>query len=96
MADVYIIYAKENRDTAVKVHDLLSKSWSVWIDDRIVGDFATAIKENLKKAKCVVALYSEFASKPAVTDELRFATNYGKKIIPLQLDDSDPPYSFGN
>ncbi len=96
MADVYIIYAKENRDIAVKVHDLLSKSWTVWMDDLIVGDFATAIKENLQKAACVVALYSESASKPAVTDELRFATKYGKKIIPLQLDDSDPPYSFGN
>lgn len=96
MADIYIIYAKENRKIAVKVHDLLQKSWTVWMDDRIVGDFGRVIKENLQKAGCVVALYSEFASKPEVTDELRFATKCGKNIIPLQLDDSDPPYPFGN
>jgi len=39
MADVYIIYAKENSKTALKVRDLLSASWSVWLDDLIVGDF---------------------------------------------------------
>jgi hypothetical protein len=43
-----------------------------------------------------VALYSEYASKAAVTDELRLANKYKKKIIPLQLDESDAPYSFGN
>lgn len=96
MADVYIIYAREDRSIAVKVRDLLSSSWSVWLDDLIVGDFAVAIKENLQSAACVVALYSESASKAAVTDELRLANKYRKKIIPLQLDDSDPPYSFGN
>lgn len=82
MADVYIIYARENRDVAERVRDLLKPSWSVWLDDLIVGDFASAIKENLQNSTCVIALYSEYASKPAVTDELRFANKYGKKIHP--------------
>lgn len=96
MADVYIIYASENRDVAERVRDLLAPSWSIWLDDLIVGDFASAIKENLQNSACVVALYSEYASKAAVTDELRLANKYGKKIIPLRLDESDAPYSFGN
>ncbi|EJM69338.1 queuine/archaeosine tRNA-ribosyltransferase [Pseudomonas sp. GM49] len=96
MADVYIIYAKENRATALKVRDYLSASWSVWLDDFIVGDFNVAIKESIQQAKCVVALYSSFASKPAVTGELSLAEKYQKKIIPLLLDDSDPPYPYGH
>ncbi|KJZ64366.1 toll/interleukin-1 receptor domain-containing protein [Pseudomonas fluorescens] len=96
MADVYIIYAKENRETAVKVRDFLVTSWTVWMDDLIVGDFNLAIKENIQEAKCVVALYSSFASKPAVTGELSLAEKYQKKIIPLILDDSDPPYPYGH
>lgn len=96
MADVYIIYARENLDTAQKVRSLLSASWDVWLDDLIVGDFSYEIKKSLQQAKCVVALYSAFTEKPAVTDELRLAVKYEKKIIPLILDDSDPPYSFGN
>ena len=58
MADVYIIYANENRDTALKVRDILSSSWSVWLDDLIVGDFNSVIKENIQSTKCVIALYS--------------------------------------
>lgn len=96
MPDVYIIYAKENRATAEKVRDYLSASWSVWLDDLIVGDFNAVIKENLQQAKCVVALYSSFANKPAVTGELSLAEKYQKKIIPLILDDSDPPYPYGH
>lgn len=96
MADVYIIYAKENRKTALKVYDLLSASWNVWLDDLIVGDFDSVIKEKIQEAKCVIALYSSFANKPAVKGELSIAVKYGKKIVPLTLDDSDPPYPFGH
>ncbi|WP_312341281.1 toll/interleukin-1 receptor domain-containing protein [Stutzerimonas nitrititolerans] len=96
MADVYIVYAKENSETALKVRDLLSESWSVWLDDLIVGDFSYAIKENIKEAKCVVALYSSFSDKPTITGELSLAVKYQKKIIPLILDDSDPPYPYGH
>lgn len=95
MADVYIIYANENRTTAEKVLKVLSPSWSVWIDDLIVGDFDSAIKNSIKEAQCVVALYSSFASKAAVRDELRLACKHERKIIPLILDDSDPPYPYG-
>ncbi|EPL14302.1 TIR domain-containing protein [Pseudomonas sp. WS 5532] len=96
MADVYIIYAKENSKTALKVRDLLSASWSVWLDDLIVGDFSVAITENLKEAKCVVALYSSFAHKHTITGELSLAEKYQKKVVPLILDDSDPPYPYGH
>ncbi|WP_448124061.1 toll/interleukin-1 receptor domain-containing protein [Pseudomonas veronii] len=96
MADVYIIYASENVDIAQKVYKLLLASWTVWMDDLIVGDFSTEIRKNLPEAQCVIALYSTFSEKPTVTDELRLAVKLDKKIIPLRLDDSDPPYSFGN
>lgn len=96
MADVYIIYAQENRTTALRVRDLLSGSWSVWLDDLVVGDFSASIKKNLKEAKCVVALYSEFADKHTITGELSLAVKYQKTVVPLVLDDSDPPYPYGH
>jgi queuine/archaeosine tRNA-ribosyltransferase len=96
MSDVYIIYARENRETAQKVYDLLARRWKVWWDDHIVGDYNRAIKTNLAKTKCIVALYSVYADKPAVTEELRLGEKYNKIIIPLELDDSDAPYPYGH
>lgn len=96
MPDVSIIYAREDETVASKVHSLLFCQWDIWWDDKIVGGFASKIKESIAQSKCVVAIFSRHAEKPTVTDELRIATKAGCEIIPLQLDDSDPPYSYGH
>jgi hypothetical protein len=96
MADIYIVYAREDLDVASKLHDRLSPQWDIWWDDNIVGDSAKAIEEEILKAKCILPLFSYSSrNKVTVTDELRICNQHGKKILPVELDDSDPPYPHG-
>jgi hypothetical protein len=95
MADIYIIYAKENRDTTEKIVELLSQQWDVWWDKKIVGRFRQAIEKELLNSKCVVALNSILArDKDTYAAELRIADKHKKPIIPIKLDESELPYPF--
>ncbi|MBZ7653185.1 toll/interleukin-1 receptor domain-containing protein [Klebsiella grimontii] len=95
MADVYLVYAQENHDTASHLYQLLSLRWDVWWDDKIVGRYNSAIKKNIAETKCIIALFSSFADKPTVTEELKMGETFTQNIIPLTLDNSAPPYPFG-
>lgn len=96
MADIYIVYASEDRVIARRLYELLSEQWSVWWDDKIVGRYDKAIESEIPKAACMVAIFSKYARvKSTVVDELRLGIKSGIELLPVQLDDSDPPYSFG-
>lgn len=96
MADIYIIYSREDRRVAEKLHNLLSKQWDTWWDDKITGRFAKAIEQEIPRAGCIVPLFSAFSrSKDSFTEEVRLGQKHGIELLPLQLDDSDPPYPFG-
>lgn len=97
MADICIVYASEDRTVAEKLYKLLSERWDAWWDDIIVGRFDKAIESEIPKAGCIVALFSASArNKSTVTDELRLGEKHGIELLPVRLDDSDPPYSFGS
>ena len=50
----------------------------------------------MPKAACILPLFSYSSrSKATFKDELRIGNQYGKKILPVELDDSDPPYPYG-
>lgn len=96
MADVYIAYASEDHAQAEWLYNLLSQQWDTWWDDKIVGDFAQVIEKELPRASCVVAIFSEASRiKNTFKDELRIAQKHKVELLPLCIDDSDPPYSFG-
>ena len=95
MADIYFVYAKEDRETVKKLDGLLSEQWDTWWDDKITGRFANAIEKEIPKAGCIVALFSTFSrSKDTVTAELRLGQKHNIEILPVRLDNSDPPYPF--
>jgi hypothetical protein len=97
MADICIVYASEDRDIAQRLYELLAPRWNVWWDDLIVGRFAHAIETEIPKAGCVVPLWSVSSrAKDTVTDELRLAQKHGIELVPVRLDDSEPPYGFGS
>lgn len=51
----------------------------------------------MPKARCVVPLFSVSSrEKDTFTDELRLAQKHETELLPIQLDGSDPPYSFGS
>jgi hypothetical protein len=62
VTDVFISYAREDRDRAHKLADALAAfGWSVWWDRKIItGEaFDQAIERELETAKSIVVLWSE-------------------------------------
>jgi queuine/archaeosine tRNA-ribosyltransferase len=98
MSDVYIIYASEDRAVAEKLVELLKPLWDVWWDDMIVGDFAKAIEREMKRAKCVIPLWSPSSREKtgSIGDELRLAETNNLHIIPAKVEACAPPYTYGN
>ena len=58
MADIYIVYASEDRGVAERLYNLLSLQWNTWWDDDLVGSFAEVIEAELPKAACILPLFS--------------------------------------
>lgn len=96
MADIYIIYACEDSAIAKNLHELLEERWDTWWDEDIVREWHKEIEAEILKAKCIVPLFSKNSrEKATIIDELNLAKSHNKKVIPLKLDDSKAPYSFG-
>lgn len=96
MADVYLVYASENRGLAEKLHELLSPRWDLWWDDMIVGRFTDAIESEMQKVRCAIPFWSsQSRTKDTFTDELRLAQRHSVELLPIRLDDSEPPYGYG-
>lgn len=97
MADICIIYAREDHEKAEKLHELLSQQWTTWWDEDIVGDFAEEIEAEIPKARCIIPLFTvNSRKKGTVTDELRLAMEHNIKLLPIKLDESRAPYGYGN
>ena len=97
MADICIVYASEDHSIAETLYTLLAAQYEVWWDDKIAGRFSQTIELELTKAGCIVALFSaQSRSKDTFTEELRLGQKHKVVILPVRLDDSDPPYPFGS
>lgn len=96
MADIYIVYTGDDRDTARRLHDALAKQWSVWWDETLVGSYPQEIEAEIPKAGCVVYVNSKTArGKDTIVAELNLARKHNRPIIPVRIDESDAPYPFG-
>ncbi len=90
MTTVFISYSHKDKEYALKlVEDMRRQGIESWIDNRIeFGDeWPRAIQENLERSKAMVIIMSSssFSSK-WVHNELIFAENRGKIILPLLLE----------
>lgn len=97
--EVFISYAREDREHAHAVADALQKQgYTVWWDWKIVGgaDFRTEIGKALERSEKVIVLWSKQSIRSAfVIDEASEAKKTGK-LVPLSIDGSSPPFGFGN
>lgn len=96
--ELFISYAREDRDTAQQLAQALhAAGWSVWWDREIRGgtDFTEVIACNLANCRLALVLWSEAAVRSAfVRDESARARDAGK-LLPLRIEAVDPPLGFG-
>jgi len=98
MADVFISYSREDRPRAEQVaHGLGAMGLDAfWDTDIPPGQtWADYIEGKLSQCKAVVVLWSEHSTKSQwVREEARMGRDKSK-LIPAMLDESPPPFGFG-
>ena len=97
MSDIFISYAREDRDKAQALAELFQQQdWSVWWDRNIPPgrSFDEVIEEALGVAKCVVVLWSKnSASSDWVKGETGEALRR-KILVPVRVDSKNVPLEF--
>jgi hypothetical protein len=96
--DVFVSYARENREAAQHLADALTgRQLRVWWDrDLVAGsEFATVIETQLNGAAVVIGLWSNDSVRSAfVRDECGHALRAGK-LLPVRIEEVDLPLGFG-
>ncbi|MBI1186115.1 MAG: TIR domain-containing protein [Alphaproteobacteria bacterium] len=97
MADVFISYAREDRDRAREIAGLIeTQGFEVWWDrDLLPGEtYAEAIENELDQAHAVIVLWSEHSRRSHwVRDEAAVGRDRNR-LIPITVDASTPPLGF--
>ena len=97
MAGVFISYAREDRETARQLAQVIEQNgYPVWWDRELVAgnQFAEIIENKLDTADAVIVLWSENSRKSHwVRDEAAVGRDRNR-LIPLALDDVMPPLGF--
>ena len=99
MADIFLSYAKEDRDIARKIATLLGDAgWVVWWDRRIPAGrtWRSVLEEALRDMRCMVVLWSSHSVESDwVRDEADEARTR-KKLVPVLIEAVNPPVGFRN
>ena len=97
MADIFISYARPDRDRIASLSAALEQAgWTVWWDRHIDGGsaFARAIEKELEASRAVVVAWSQAALQSDwVKDEAATARDQGK-LVPVSLDGAVAPLGF--
>lgn len=97
MAEIFISYAREDREVAARLAKVLeAKGWSTWWDRLIPAGqrFDDVIAERLDGACCVLVLWSKRAVRSAwVVEEAETARARGA-LVPAMIELVEPPLGF--
>ena len=97
MADLFVSYARNDEQTAVRVTQCLSDAgYQVWRDDQLPAHraYAEVIEERLKGAKAVIVLWSAEAAKSQWVRAEADAARIAGTLVQASLDGSVPPMPF--
>ena len=97
MADIFISYARENREVAATLANALeAQGWSVWWDTRLSGGeaFDEVIEAELDKAKCVIVLWSEASVKSRWVKTEAMEGLEREVLCPMLIENIKPPLAF--
>lgn len=95
--DVFLSYAREDRERAHQVANVLEESgWSVWWDRKIVAGeaFDQTIERQLESARCVVVLWSEASVGSEWVKNEAAAAAERQVLVPALIDDVKIPLEF--
>src|SRR5438067_3365800 len=97
MADIFISYARSDRDSVRRLAEgLQSRGWTVWWDHRIPAgkSYEDVIQEAIDAAGCVVVLWTrESVASEWVRNEAAEGARR-KALIPVRLEDVRVPLAF--
>ena len=97
MADLFLSYAREDREAAEALARALSNlGWSVWWDRRIpLGQsYSEVIERELTAARCVIVLWSHNSlASQWVQNEAADAAER-QALVPVRIEDVRPPLEF--
>lgn len=97
MPDIFISYARKDRETAERLARALeAEGWSVWWDRHIPAGkrFDEVISASLDGAKCVIALWSNAAiASQWVAEEAEEGKERGV-LVPALIEAVEPPLGF--
>ncbi|HEY8265653.1 MAG TPA: TIR domain-containing protein [Steroidobacteraceae bacterium] len=97
MADLFVSYARNDEQTAVRVAQCLSDAgYQVWRDDQLPAHraYSEVIEERLKGAKAVIVLWSAEAAKSQWVRAEADAARVAGTLVQATLDGSLPPMPF--
>ena len=97
MADIFLSYAKEDREAAHKLSMLLEGAgWSVWWDRRIPAGrtWRDVLEEALRSMGCMVVLWSSHSVDSDWVKEEAEEARSVKKLVPVLIDAVNPPVGF--
>jgi hypothetical protein len=99
MADIFVSYAREDRETVHHLAGLLERcGWTVWWDRHILAgkEFDNVLQEQIDAARCVLVVWS---SASVASRWVKAEAGEGLRreiLIPIRLEGSLPPLGFRN
>jgi hypothetical protein len=97
MADLFLSYAREDRECAeLLARALSSRGYSVWWDRRIpVGrSFSEVIEQELDQARCVIVLWSQHTIRSQWVQSEAEEAARRNVLVPVRIEDVRPPLEF--
>lgn len=97
MADIFLSYAKEDRDVARKLSRLLVKAgWTVWWDRRIPAGrtWRRMLETALRDMRCMVVLWSSHSIESDWVKEEAEEGRMRRKLLPVLIETVNPPVGF--
>lgn len=97
MADLFISYAREDRECTERLARVLeSHGWSVWWDRRIqVGrSFSEVIEQELAEARCLIVLWSQHSVKSDWVQAEAAEAQRRRILVPVRIEDVPLPFEF--
>jgi TIR domain/Bacterial Ig-like domain (group 2) len=99
MVDIFLSYAKEDRDVARRIAALLGNAgWVVWWDRRIPAGrtWRSVLEEALQDMHCMVVLWSAHSIESDWVRDEADEARIRKKLVPVLIEAVNPPVGFRN